>query len=188
MSFPKGLHNVFLDRASGNVANWDVVGPPHFRSRSRVSSWPRMGWSTSRWPTSRTVSRRKHWLQSFQKADQQMRENTKLVYEQGFAPTGAHKRAYKEMQRNVEAIDSALRQRRDFIQRSSEFFKNGVPSFKSFTIEISQPKKSPILSFFTLFLPAFREGHTLLSWISARSPNSRCKDTLLRCPSAWPDT
>lgn len=67
-----------------------------------------------------------------------MRENAKLVLEQGFVPTYAHKWAYDEMKRNETDIRSALQQREEFIQRSSHFLKDGVPQFPIFTIPIQK--------------------------------------------------
>lgn len=78
-----------------------------------------------------------------QRAYNEIRENAKLVCEQGLVPTRAHKRAYNELKRNTEAIRAALQQRRDFIRRSSEFLKDGIPKFQPFTIPISQSKDEP---------------------------------------------
>lgn len=71
-----------------------------------------------------------------QKANSKLCENAKIVLEQGLIPTNAHKRAYNELIRNSEEIQAALRQRKEFIERSSSFLKDGVSQFQPFTIPI----------------------------------------------------
>lgn len=68
-------------------------------------------------------------------ADKRMRENARVVLEQGFVPTYAHKWAYHELRRNEEEIRSALRQRAELMQRGSQF--------PSFTIHISGSEEPP---------------------------------------------
>lgn len=65
-----------------------------------------------------------------------MRVNAKIVREQGFVPTHAHKQAYDELRDNEENIRAALQQRKEFIQCSSHFLKDGIPQFPTFTVHI----------------------------------------------------
>lgn len=78
-------------------------------------------------------------LSKTQAADVKMRKNAAVILEQGFMPTYAHRRAYDELKRNTEEIQAALKQRKEFIQRSSSFLKDGIPQFQPFTIPILQP-------------------------------------------------
>lgn len=80
---------------------------------------------------------------AIQTADIKLCENASIVLKQGFIPTYAHRRAYDELKHNAEEIYAALKQRKEFIQRSSDFLKNGVPQFQSFIIPILRLYEKP---------------------------------------------
>jgi len=70
-----------------------------------------------------------------QTADEKMRKNAQVVLQQGFVPTDAHGRAYDELRGNEKDIRAALRQRKELLQRSTQFPK--------FTISISRSEEAP---------------------------------------------
>lgn len=103
-------------------------------------------------PMSEIVRNPKRYLESKQSpkglsddqaADAKMRRNAAIILKQGFMPTYAHRRAYAELKRNAEEIQTALRQRKEFIHRSSDFLKDGVPQFQPFNIPMLQADGEP---------------------------------------------